>query len=201
LSLHDALPISSATRISVPRSQAFLACFTDATTVRTHLFIFLSLEIYGDGFPADKETAGISYSSESSIIASTSVATLMAILMPKGRPVSLFVSLMIASTSSGSIVPHPIIPSPPASETAAAQRALLILPMPPCIIGYVICNCPQTGFIAFPPIHSNAMKYIYPVDPEKDPIIYSPPWLQFLVRRRHTSSPSHMVRSGVSFHE
>ncbi|SIE96829.1 Uncharacterised protein [Mycobacteroides abscessus subsp. abscessus] len=74
----------------------------------------------------------------------------MGILTANGLLVRFLSASSLASISLGGIVPIPMVPSPPALETAAASRLLLIFPMPPCMIGYLICKISVNLFNRLP---------------------------------------------------
>ncbi len=57
---------------------------------------------------------------------------------PKGLLVRFLTFLMSLLTKLAGALPAPIIPKPPAFETAAASSAVATQAMPPCIIGYSI---------------------------------------------------------------
>lgn len=114
----------------------------------------------GAGFPADKDTIGISCLKTRLINSSVYGLTFIGMFNAKVLLVFSFVSRIIVSTCSGFIVPHPIVPRPPALDTAAARLALLIFPIPPCIIGYFIEKNSQICFTFNPPYLFNVILYL-----------------------------------------
>src|SRR5690625_4537283 len=105
--------------------------------------------MYGVGSPAESEIILMLCSFVNWMISSIYGLTLIGIFNANGCDVSFFVLMISFSMVLIFIVPQPIVPSPPAFETAATKLGLLIFPIPPKMIGYLILNNSVIVFFIF----------------------------------------------------
>ena len=133
----DSVP--SAIIASTPRRAIRLASATEGTTGIILIPASLNIVIYGPGLPAPAVTT-FTPSSTMTLAKSSQCGFISIKLTPKGLSVSSLHFLISLFKRSASQPPEPIIPSPPAFETAAASSAKEMFAIPPWIIGYFIFN-------------------------------------------------------------
>ena len=122
--------IPSMTMASAPEAAIRFASFTFGTTGITLTPALCILSIQGTGFPAPvvtKET----FSSQTASAISSTFGAISIRFTPKGLSVRLFAFLISSITHSVVRPPLPIIPAPPAFETAAASVPSLLHAIPP----------------------------------------------------------------------
>ena len=116
-----------------------LASATDGITGITVIPASWKRSIYLPGFPAPVVTTFTPSSITRSTISSTN-GDKSIILTPNGLSVICFTLSILAFTTSLGALPPPIIPSPPAFETAPAKSPSATQAIPPWKIGYLIPN-------------------------------------------------------------
>ena len=140
----------SMTIASAPEAAILLASFTLGTTGITLIPALCIFSIQGTGLPAPV-VINATFSSQTRSAISFTLGAISIRLTPKGLSVRLFAFLISSATHSVVRPPVPIIPAPPASETAAANTPSLLQAMPPCTIGYRIPNNSQNLFFILIP--------------------------------------------------
>ena len=129
--------VPSAITASAPHLSIILAMATEATTGITFIPAFFHISIYFPGFPAPVVTT-FTLCFATTFAISSACGFISIIFTPKGLSVNVFALIIWSSTHLASAPPAPIIPSPPALDTAAARLASATQAMPPWIIGYSI---------------------------------------------------------------
>ncbi len=134
--------------------------------------------MYMPGFPAPVVTTGMS------LLITTSTSSLICgdrsiRFTPKGLVVSSFAFLISFLNISGLIKAEPIIPRPPAFDTAAASSAVETHAIPPCKSGYLIFRSSHI----------------------LDLIIYDSPYLRCQIILVIIPDLAHIAKSGLPSHQ
>jgi len=110
----------SAITASTPVLSNLLAIATEAITGITVIPASFHISIYFSGFPAPVVTTG-TFSSTTTFATSSADGLRSITFTPKGLSVNSLVFLISSLTTSAGAFAAPIIPSPPAFDTAAAK--------------------------------------------------------------------------------
>ena len=124
----------SITIASAPEVAIRFASFTLGTTGITLIPALCIGSIQGTGLPAPVVT-NATFSLQTTSAISFTFGAISIRFTPKGLSVRLFAFLISSSTHSVVRPPVPIIPAPPALDTAAASVPSLLQAMPPWMIG------------------------------------------------------------------
>ena len=133
------LSMPSATTASAPARSIIFAIATLATTGMTFTPAFFHSSMNFPGFPAPVVTA---FTPSSTTIFATSSALGLSsmIFTPKGLSVSSLHLRISSRTTSGGAEAAPMMPKPPAFDTAAASLCSATQAIPPWKTGYSICR-------------------------------------------------------------
>ena len=133
------LSMPSATTASAPARSIIFAIATLATTGMTFTPAFFHSSMNFPGFPAPVVTACTP--SSTTIFATSSALGLSSMIFtPKGLSVSSLHLRISSRTTSGGAEAAPMMPKPPAFDTAAASLCSATHAMPPWKMGYSICR-------------------------------------------------------------
>ena len=181
----DSVP-SATTASAPPRSMSF-ASATLATTGITLIPAAFHISMYFAGFPAPVVTT-FTFSSAITFAISSASGFMSIKFTPKGLSVSFFAAWICSLTQDAGAPPAPIMPRPPALDTALASSWVATQAIPPWMTGYSIPRSSVTlVFISSPstllmPLHPcQPDSRLHPVrseasqDPQKESLHHTPP--------------------------
>ena len=158
--IYPPLSIPSATTASAPARSIMMAIAVLATTGITTTPASFQASMNLPGFPAPVVTT-LTPSSMMIFATSSALGLRSMTLTPKGLSVSSLHFFISSRTTSAGAEAAPMIPSPPAFDTAAARLCSATHAIPPCMMGYSVFSKSVILFFIFLFLLSAAFLSIY----------------------------------------